>query len=111
MAQGSVRSLSDYGGDVSQYMNLLQGTSAFNFAPSSVPLHGGNGGYADTEMEADSDLSRKKPKRAMGSEGQGAMKDYGGDYGDYLKLLEGNNALGFNPQSDPIVNNQVNGDV
>ena len=30
-----------------------------------------------------------------------------GDYGDYLKLLEGNSALGFNPQADPIGDNQV----
>ena len=35
------------------------------------------------------------------------MGDFGGDYGDYLKLLESNSALGFNPQSDPIGDNQV----
>lgn len=35
------------------------------------------------------------------------MGDFGGDYGDYLKLLEGNSALGFNPQADPIGDNQV----
>ncbi len=36
-----------------------------------------------------------------------AMGDYGGDYGDYLKLLEDDTALGFNPQADPITDNQV----
>ena len=35
------------------------------------------------------------------------MGDFGGDYGDYLKLLESNSALGYNPQSDPIAENQV----
>ena len=35
------------------------------------------------------------------------MGDFGGDYGDYLKLLESNSALGFNPQADPIGDNQV----
>jgi len=36
-----------------------------------------------------------------------AMGDFGGDYGNYLRLLEGDTALGFNPQSDPIGENQV----
>ena len=35
------------------------------------------------------------------------MGDFGGDYGNYLKLLESNSALGYNPQSDPIGDNQV----
>jgi hypothetical protein len=35
------------------------------------------------------------------------MGDFGGDYGDYLKLLEGSSALGYNPQADPIADNQV----
>ena len=46
----------------------------------------------------------------MGSDDSGAKSpgsDFGGDYGDYLKLLEGKSALGFNPQSDPVADNQV----
>ena len=35
------------------------------------------------------------------------MGDFGGDYGNYLKLLESNSALGYNPQADPIGDNQV----
>jgi hypothetical protein len=35
------------------------------------------------------------------------MGEFGGDYGSYLQLLEGDSALGFNPQSDPIADNQV----
>jgi len=35
-----------------------------------------------------------------------ALEEFGGDYGSYLKLLEGDSALGFNPQSDPIGENQ-----
>ena len=35
------------------------------------------------------------------------MADFGGDYGNYLKLLESDSALGFNPQADPIGENQV----
>lgn len=36
-----------------------------------------------------------------------AIGDFGGDYGNYLKLLESDSALGFNPQADPIGDNQV----
>ena len=36
-----------------------------------------------------------------------ALGSFGGDYGNYLKLLEGDSALGFNPQEDPIGDNQV----
>jgi hypothetical protein len=35
------------------------------------------------------------------------MGDFGGDYGNYLKLLKGNSALGYIPQADPIADNQV----
>jgi hypothetical protein len=38
---------------------------------------------------------------------ESAIGDFGGDYGNYLQLLEGDSALGFNPQSDPIADNQV----
>ncbi len=38
---------------------------------------------------------------------ESALGDFGGDYGNYLQLLEGDTALGFNPQSDPISDNQV----
>ncbi|XP_040573062.1 uncharacterized protein [Lepeophtheirus salmonis] len=31
-----------------------------------------------------------------------SLGDFGGDYGNYLKLLEGESALGFNPQPDPM---------
>ena len=46
--------------------------------------------------------SGPQPPDPMGGAGQ-----FGADYGDYLKLLEGDSALGFNPQSDPIGDNQV----
>ena len=78
--------LSDFGGDVRQYMSLLQGSSAFSFSPQK-----------DDE---------EKRKRESGDSAS-AMGDFGGDYGDYLKLLESNSALGFNPQADPIGDNQV----
>jgi hypothetical protein len=42
-----------------------------------------------------------------GSRSESAMGEFGGDYGSYLQLLEGDSALGFNPQSDPIADNQV----
>ena len=42
-----------------------------------------------------------------GSRSESAISDFGGDYGSYLQLLEGDSALGFNPQSDPIADNQV----
>ena len=76
--------LSDFGGDVRQYMSLLQGSSAFSFSP-----------------QKDEEEKRKRES------GDSAMGDFGGDYGDYLKLLESNSALGFNPQADPIGDNQV----
>ena len=80
--------LSDFGGDVRQYMSLLQGSSAFSFSP-----------------QKDEEESAEKRRREMGD--SSAMGDFGGDYGDYLKLLESNSALGFNPQADPIGDNQV----
>lgn len=42
-----------------------------------------------------------------GGSSSSGMSEYGADYGNYLKLLEGKNALGFNPQSDPVEDNQV----
>ena len=44
--------------------------------------------------------------RQAGGDGS-AIGDFGGDYGNYLKLLESDSALGFNPQADPIGENQV----
>ena len=74
--------LSDFGGDVRQYMSLLQGSSAFSFDPKT-------------------NEDGKKLR-----ETESPMGEFGGDYGDYLKLLESNSALGFNPQADPIGDNQ-----
>ena len=54
----------------------------------------------------DDDAEREK-RQEMGDPAASPMGDFGGDYGDYLKLLEGNSALGFNPQADPIGDNQV----
>ena len=87
--------LSDFGGDVRQYMSLLQGSSAFSFSP---------------QKDEDEESTEKRRREMMGgdsSTGGSAMGDFGGDYGDYLKLLESNSALGFNPQADPIGDNQV----
>ena len=56
------------------------------------------------EEEEESEM----PMGAGGSEAKSPGSDFGGDYGDYLKLLEGKSALGFNPQSDPVADNQVN---
>ena len=54
----------------------------------------------------DEDTATEK-RRDLGDSSTSAMGDFGGDYGDYLKLLESNSALGFNPQADPIGDNQV----
>lgn len=91
--------LSDFGGDVRQYMSLLQGTSAFSFSPKTAE--------EDSEREKRQELAGLDPASSgTGSTGS-PMGDFGGDYGDYLKLLESNSALGFNPQADPIGDNQV----
>ena len=79
-------------------MSLLQGSSAFSFKPSGDD--GGN--ELEDELEA-----KREAGGGDGVDKNSAMKDFGGDYGDYLKLLEGNSALGFNPQSDPIADNQA----
>jgi len=84
--------LSDFGGDVRQYMSLLQGSSAFSFSPQ--------------KDEEDAEKRRREMMGGDSSTGGSAMGDFGGDYGDYLKLLESNSALGFNPQADPIGDNQ-----
>ena len=87
---------------MSQYMSLLQGTSAFSFKPGGAAIP------VDDDPE-DESLKLRKISRSDGemSEGKSAMGEFGGDYGDYLRLLEGNSALGFNPQEDPIAENQV----
>lgn len=118
--------LTDFGGDVSQYMSLLQGSSAFSFSPGgqgggdAIPpeLDGdeeltmdrrGFGGMSSGAMEAaSSGYGFQKKRGAMGADSDAsALGDFGGDYGNYLKLLEGDSALGFNPQADPIGDNQV----
>ena len=69
-----------------------------------------NGEVSDTDQESNQVEPQKdedeKRKRESGDSAS-AMGDFGGDYGDYLKLLESNSALGFNPQADPIGDNQV----
>ena len=55
----------------------------------------------EEEEEAEGGISRQ-----TGGDGS-AIGDFGGDYGNYLKLLESDSALGFNPQADPIGENQV----
>ncbi|XP_059078987.1 uncharacterized protein LOC131877341 isoform X1 [Tigriopus californicus] len=128
--------LSDFGGDVSQYMNLLKGSSAFSFKPGGEPMEGdddsesgegggmmgmgpdmfGGMGGDDSEDELMAgEESMDRIARALMEASEGAPKGdgaasmggtFGGEYGDYLKLLEGDSALGFNPQADPIADNQ-----
>ena len=140
---GAVRAettgLSDFGGDVSQYMSLLKGSSAFSFSPGEGEeedggegepggflgdiggLGGGGGGKEgddkdeSLEEEQEEIFRRRRRRGDCGSEkgstaspsATTAMGDFGGDYGNYLKLLEDDTALGFNPQADPISDNQV----
>ncbi len=89
--------LSDYGGDVSQYLGLLEGSSAFSFSP----LGGEDDSDEDKEQRARAAMTTSR-KAAAASGG-----DFGGDYGNYLRLLEKDSALGYNPQTDPISDNQV----
>ena len=66
--------LSDFGGDVRQYMSLLQGSSAFSFSP---------------QKDEDEESTEKRRREMMGgdsSTGGSAMGDFGGDYGDYLLI-------------------------
>ena len=96
--------LSDYGGNVGDYMSLLQGTAAFSFKPGgSVPNPGG----VDIDEEIEPEKRSFKYNRRGSGEKNSIGADFGGDYGDYLKLLEGDSALGYNPQTDPVADNQV----
>jgi len=63
----------------------------------------------DEDEVGNMDLRSSKTSRAKMSTSSSstAMGDFGGDYGNYLKLLEGDSALGFNPQKDPVYENQV----
>ena len=63
----------------------------------------GEGGKKGEEEE---DEAEGGTSRQAGGDGS-AIGDFGGDYGNYLKLLESDSALGFNPQADPIGENQV----
>ena len=56
--------------------------------------------------EEEEDEAEGGTSRQAGGDGS-AIGDFGGDYGNYLKLLESDSALGFNPQADPIGENQV----
>ncbi len=110
LARGGTTGLADFGGDVGQYMTLLEGSSAFSFGPASAD--GGGGGKEDLTGEEDVLVGEEEEEEARrrsvsGAESsETAMGDFGGDYGDYLRLLEGDTALGFNPQSDPVSDNQ-----
>ena len=55
---------------------------------------------------SESSTARRRASKA-GQRSESAIGDFEGDYGNYLQLLEGDSALGFNPQSDPIGDNQV----
>lgn len=77
-------------------------------------MFGGMGGddSENESMEGEDDMDRLA--RALMEPMEGTPKGdasmggtFGGEYGDYLKLLEGDSALGFNPQADPITDNQV----
>ena len=91
-------------------MSLLKGTSAFSFKPG-----GGVGDTTATEpqdllpdrLEDDDAFDDDDEMRKRSLEEKSPGEDFGGDYGDYLKLLQGDSALGYNPQPDPIGDNQV----
>ena len=107
------RELSDFGGDVSQYMSLLKGTSAFNFKPGSGAGEEEPENILPDRLEDDEDDVNEEEafederRRRRSSEAASPGEDFGGDYGDYLKLLQGDSALGYNPQPDPISDKQV----
>ena len=118
-------------------MSLLKGSSAFSFSPGEGEGEDGGegepGGFLgdigglgggrkegddkDESMEEEQEeIFRRRRRRGDGSSEGGssaspsattAMGDFGGDYGNYLKLLEDDTALGFNPQADPISDNEV----
>ena len=94
-------------------MSLLEGSSAFSFGPGGgddndeggVVVGDEDGAIGSMALEDDDSLGLRSVSGAESSET--AMGDFGGDYGDYLRLLEDDTALGFNPQSDPISDNQA----
>ena len=72
------------------------GSSAFSFGNPSLDQEVGDRKKRQESTDFTSASSSSSP-----------MGDFGGDFGTYLKLLESNSALGYNPQSDPIGDNQV----
>ena len=70
---------------------------------SKGSLHRSSSGESSSAKSQGHRSGESRSKSRSGS----AMGDFGGDYGSYLQLLEGDSALGFNPQSDPIADNQV----